>query len=112
RLEAEEARARAERVADRIARLQVVTASLSEATTPDRVTKVLVRQGISALGAATGVVALLTASGTTLDVVASASGDDDAPVVINHLALMADHPLAEAVRTGEPVWASTPADLP
>ena len=104
RMEAEEARATAERVADRIARLQLVTASLSEATTPERVTSVLVRQGIAALGAASGVVALLTGNGSSMEVVASAGPLSDGVRLSERLPLTADHPLAHAVRNGEPVW--------
>jgi GAF domain-containing protein len=110
-MEAEEARARAERVADRIARLQLVTASLSEATTSERVTRVLVRQGIAALGASSGVVALLAGNGSAMDVVASVGQSDGSTQASRRLQLMADHPLAEAIRNGEAVWVGSRADL-
>src|SRR5437763_15591602 len=101
RVEAEEARAQAERGADRMARLQLLTASLSEATTPERVTRVLVRQGVATLGASAGVVALLAGNGSTTQA-ASAFGPGDAGVKrSDRLPLTADNPLAEAIRTGE-----------
>jgi PAS domain S-box-containing protein len=111
RVEAEEARARAERVADRVARLQLVTASLSEATTPDRVTRVVARQGVAALGASAGVVALLAGTGSTIEVIASVSSDDARLVPGDRLPLNAAHPLADAIRTGEPVWIGSVAEL-
>src|SRR5436190_13696885 len=112
RVEAEEARARAQRVADRVARLQLVTASLSEATTPDRVTRVVARQGVAALSASAGVVALLAGTGSTIEVIASVSSPDDARLVPgDQLLLNAAHPLADAIRTGEPVWIASVAEL-
>src|SRR5439155_11791004 len=111
RVEAEEARAQAERVADRIARLQLLTASLSEATTPERVTRVLVRQGVATLGASAGVVALLAGNGSTIEV-ATAFGPGDAGVKrSDRLPLTADNPLAEAIRTGEAVWVGSLDEL-
>ena len=49
------------RAADRVARLQAVTAALSGALTPAQVAAVVVEQGVAALGARAGSVALLTA---------------------------------------------------
>jgi anti-anti-sigma factor len=64
-------RASAERVADRIARLQEITAALSEALTPEQVAQVVVDQGVRALGAQAGSLSLLGEDGTMLEVVRS-----------------------------------------
>src|SRR5262249_47260608 len=47
----QEARKKAERIADRIARLQQVTVALSEALTVDQVAEVMIIHGLAALGA-------------------------------------------------------------
>ncbi len=52
------ARSGAERNAERIARLQEVTAALSEATTTGRVADVIIEQGIRSFGAESGAVAI------------------------------------------------------
>ncbi|HLW60926.1 MAG TPA: SpoIIE family protein phosphatase [bacterium] len=69
RHEAEVARAGAERATDRIARLQAITAALSEALTPAQVAEVIVDRGIAALDAQTGTMCLLSEDGQTLDIV-------------------------------------------
>src|SRR5206468_3465103 len=55
----QEVRKRAERLADRMTRLQRVTATLSEAVTVDQVAEAIITHGLAALGANVGVVAML-----------------------------------------------------
>jgi anti-anti-sigma factor len=70
--EAEQAARRdAERAADRVARLQKVTAALSGALTPQEVADFILAQGIPALGAAAGAVYLLDEDGTSLEMISS-----------------------------------------
>ena len=67
----QEARRRAERSAQRIGRLQAVTAALSGALTPAAVAEALVGQGASAVGADGGFVRLRTPDGSGLQMVAA-----------------------------------------
>ena len=60
-------RSRRGSAAERIARLQEVTSALSESLTPDQVADVVVHQGIAALGARAGSIALLASDGATLE---------------------------------------------
>jgi PAS domain S-box-containing protein len=106
----QEARKKAERYADRMARLQGVTAALSEALTVDQVAEVIVRHGMAALDASAAVVALLTEDGSefvnlrvigyTLEV---AEGWTRFPAD-------ARRPMADAVRTVQPIVVNTLAE--
>src|SRR6185503_19536828 len=97
------ARNQAEQTADRIARLQSVTAALSEALTPLQVAKIVVEQGAPALGAVSGTVMLLAEDGQNLEIVYSAS-----PQHVIHpyqrFSISVSVPAADAARTGESVW--------
>ncbi len=62
------ARVLAERAAERTARLQAVTAALAEALTPAQVAEVIVAQGLTALGARAGSMAMLTDNNTTFEI--------------------------------------------
>lgn len=98
------ARAAAERAAARTARLQSVTAALSEALTPAQVAAVIIEQGVSALDAVGGSVVLPTEDGTALEVI-DARGYP--PEMLNRwrrFPLDAPVPLSEAVRTATPIW--------
>jgi signal transduction histidine kinase len=67
----QEARRKAERAAQRIGRLQAVTAALSGALTPAAVAEVLVGQGAAAVGADAGFVRILTPDGRELQLLAA-----------------------------------------
>lgn len=102
--------------ADRLARLQAVTASLSESLTAVEVAEVIVEQGIDALGAVAGAVALLTPDGAALEIVQSAGYPEEVTAPWRRFSLDAPVPLALAVRTGEPIyletWESLAAEYP
>lgn len=98
------ARAEAEAAADRISRLQSVTAALVRAVTPQDVAAVLIKQGVAALGANTGSVFLLTESGTELELISTIGYPEETGHRWRRLPLDADIPLAEVVRTGESIW--------
>jgi len=97
------ARDQAEQTADRIARLQRVTAALSEALTPLQVAKIVVDQGAPALGAVSGTVMLLAEDGQNLEIVYSAS-PQSVIQPYQHFPISVSVPAADAARSGEPVW--------
>jgi PAS domain S-box-containing protein len=100
----ERARAEAERAAERAARLQQVTAALAGTVTVDEVCAVAVRHGIAALGGVRATVHLLSPDGERLDRVAHHG--QPAETVRPYVSVTPDRklPLAEAVRTGAPVF--------
>ncbi len=97
------ARAEAEAVSLRIARLQSVTAALSEAMTPDQVAEVVVQQGGAILGACAGLIALVSEDGAALEIARAFGYSDEALDAWRRFSLDLPTPLAEAVRTREPV---------
>lgn len=101
--EEKQARLLAERRAARLERLQKVTAALTAPLTPGQVAQVVVEQGIGALEAKGGSVALLEDTGQFLEVV-SATGY--APAVLENwrrFPLAAPIPISDATRTREVV---------
>jgi PAS domain S-box-containing protein len=95
--DAAEARARAER-------LQGVTAALVEADSVGEVVDALVDQGMAASGAERGAVALPTADGLDLELAASRNYPDSMVTDFGRFPVDADLPLAEAARTGRPLF--------
>jgi len=102
--EAHAARQAADRAADRTARLQAVTAALSEALTSSQVADVIVDQGIRALGAQAGSIALLTDDGATLEVVRAVGAADDLAGQEQRFPVSASTAVTEAMTTGEPIF--------
>jgi PAS domain S-box-containing protein len=115
RRRAEEERATrlaAERAAMRMRRLQGATAALSAATRPQEAAEVLTDVAVDALGASAGAVAFPTRDGSALQVSHSRGytpGEVDA-----HQTLSADaaYPLAEAWRTGKPIFVQSREGAP
>jgi PAS domain S-box-containing protein len=101
------ARVEAEKATQRISRLQSVTSALVEVHTPEEVAEVLVKQGVEALGASAGSVVFLTESGEELEMVRMIGYPEETAQNWQRFPLMAQVPLAEAVRTGEAVWLET-----
>ncbi|MBW4492914.1 MAG: PAS domain S-box protein [Oscillatoria princeps RMCB-10] len=102
--QAQEARQLAERAAHRVARLQAITSALSEALTPSQVAEVAVSQGIAALGACAGLMALLAEGDSALEVVRALGYPQEILETWRRLPVSLPVPLAETVRTGEPVF--------
>ncbi|HUG40382.1 MAG TPA: ATP-binding protein [Longimicrobiales bacterium] len=102
-----DAREAAERAGERTARLQAITAGLSEAVTPSAVAEVIVEQGVAALGAAHGSLMLKTEEGDALEVVQSRGLPTAVLEPFRRVGLHDDLPVAEAVRTGEVVLMET-----
>lgn len=103
-------RQQAERNAERIGRLQDVTAALSQAVTPEQVAEVIVNQGLASLGAQRGMVATLSDDGQTLHVIQSQGHVAEVLDSWQSFPVDAPVPAAEAVRTGEPVLIASPAE--
>ncbi len=104
------ARAAAELAADRLARLQRVTAALSGAVSSARVARVVAEEGAQALGAIAGVVARLDEEGAALEVVHSLGYAPELIERFRSFPVAASLPLADAVREGRPVYVSSPAE--
>ncbi|HEY9614025.1 PAS domain S-box protein, partial [Allocoleopsis sp.] len=102
--QAQQARQTAEQAAECTARLQAVTAAFSEALTPAQVAEVVVNQGIVALGVRSGFIALLSDDKTSLEIVESVGLPQSLIDTWRHFPITAPLPLAETVRTGEPIF--------
>ncbi|HJQ50995.1 MAG TPA: GAF domain-containing protein [Gaiellaceae bacterium] len=96
----QEARRKAEQAAQRIGRLQAVTAALSGAPTPAAVAEVLVGQGAAAVGADGGFVRILTADGLELELLAATGMSEPFVQSYGHLSLTSPLPGADVFRTG------------
>jgi PAS domain S-box-containing protein len=105
------AREQAVRSAERIARLQSVTAALSEAATSAQVVEVIVRQAAATLGAAAGVVHILDDNGEALEMVQAVGYPAGQMAKHRRLPLTLNIPATDAMRTGEPVWFESTAEL-
>jgi signal transduction histidine kinase len=90
----------AARERERVSRLQRVTAALSEALTPTLVADVAMREGVQALGAAGGGVAVLSEDGSTLELLAMTGFPRATWDGWGSFPVTASVPMAEAVRTG------------
>ncbi|MBD2516212.1 PAS domain S-box protein [Nostoc sp. FACHB-973] len=99
----------AERAASRTARLQAITAALSESLTPAQVAEVIVEQGMAALGASSALVALLTNNGTELEILRAVGYEEELVNLWRRFSIHTAAPLAEAVRTKQPVWQESTA---
>jgi PAS domain S-box-containing protein len=101
------AQAEAERAASRTARLQTLSAALSAALTPNDVATTAVREGIAASRADAGLLVLISADGTMLDLVESRGYDAGQLEPWRRFSADAPLPIAEAVRTGEMIVVPT-----
>ncbi|MEW6496871.1 MAG: ATP-binding protein, partial [Cyanobacteriota bacterium] len=106
---AQQAKTAAERAAKRTARLQTITAALSESLTPAQVASVIIEQGVMALGANSAFIALLTKNGTELEVLGAPGYDTTVLEAWRRFPIQTPVPLAEAVRTGKPIWLESTA---
>ncbi len=108
--EAQQARHTAEIAADRTARLQTVTAALAESLTPLQVAEVIVEQSMAVLEATSALVVLVSEDGTELEIVKAVGYYTDLVESWGRFSINTDAPLAEAIRTREPIWIETLAD--
>lgn len=98
-----DARGAAEQATERTTRLQALTAALSAAVTPTEVADAIINEGVAALGASAGSVALLTADRTALEAIKAIGYPLTVLNPRRRVPIDAPLPLADAVRTGTPV---------
>ena len=110
-LRAESARAAAERAADRTGRLRRTAEALSSALTPIAVARVIVSEGLPALGASASEVALLSADGVVLELMAVSGLPSDVADAWRRFPVASHVPLADAVRTMDSVVLTSPEDI-
>src|SRR3954452_6290691 len=96
------------RATERISRLHAVAAALSEALTTSDVARVTIEQGVAALGATAGSLALLAEDGATLEMVGSVGYPQEIIEPWSRFPLDAPIPLSEAVRRAEPIYMDSP----
>jgi PAS domain S-box-containing protein len=99
--DARAAGATAQAAAERITRLQHVTALLAGALTEQEVAETVIREGLPAFGASDCVIYLLSSDGRQLELAASAGVPKSATDEFRIFQLSAALPLADVVRTGE-----------
>lgn len=99
-----------QRVTDRTARLQQVTAALARARTPEDVAAVVVSEGVGALGASGGSLLLPAPDGEHVLVPGTVGYVEELVDALREERLDAPLPAATAIRTGEAVWLETQAE--
>ena len=110
-LEAEQAsRREAVAMANRLALLQGVTSSLSEAVSEQEVCEAVIERGLLALSATAGSIVLLDDRGS-LNVIAATGYGDELLGLFSSFAVTASLPLADAVRNGRSVYVESPEEL-
>ncbi|MBA3891399.1 MAG: GAF domain-containing protein, partial [Gemmatimonadaceae bacterium] len=102
--DAVEAQRTAERAAERIQRLQTATVVLAEATTRDAVAQGILREGAAALDASGGALCCVRDDASTMEVVHSVGIAEHTLERFHIVPIDAPLPLAEAVRSGQPVY--------
>jgi PAS domain S-box-containing protein len=90
-------------VRERAERLQRATVELARAIEPERAVEVLLENALPALGANAAAVGLLDSDGAEVELVGSV-GYSPAVAQFGRMALEADLPMTEAIRTGEALW--------
>jgi signal transduction histidine kinase len=98
-----QARGEAERTAERLTRLERLTAALSEALTPTQVAQAVLQQGIPALGAVAGCIGVVEEGGDALQMLAFQGFSDDVQRQWPRIPLDMRVPLTAAAQTGQPI---------
>lgn len=102
------ARNKAEQATERLSRLQAVSVALAEALTLPQVAEVIVHQGVAALDAQAGLVALVADDMSRLELVQAVGFPVGVLANWQHILLDSPIPLTDAVRTGEPILLESP----
>jgi serine phosphatase RsbU (regulator of sigma subunit)/anti-sigma regulatory factor (Ser/Thr protein kinase) len=89
---------------ERTAGLHAVTATLTEALSPEEIVDVAIGAALPALSADAATVALVSDDGRMLELAASRGYSAEGLAGWERFPVDADLPLSEAVRTGDPVW--------
>jgi signal transduction histidine kinase len=108
---AEAARAVAERAADKTERLRRTAEALSGALTPIAVSRVIVSEGLPALGASASEVAVLSPEGVVLELMAVSGLPAEVADAWRRFPITSRVPLADAVRTTDSVLLESPAEI-
>jgi PAS domain S-box-containing protein len=108
---AQHARHEAERAASRTGRLQALSAALASALTSQDVAAAAVRDGVSALGADAGLIVVTAPDGEVVDILRSQGYAEANTERWRRFTIDSPVPLAEAIRTGEPVVVASRAEL-
>lgn len=103
------ARAEAEQSAERIARLQAITSELTAALTPIQVSDVILRQGAAILGAMIVSIKRVSDDGQWLENLGDSGFSPEIRNTNERYPVSGATHMAEAVRTGEPVWLESQA---
>lgn len=96
---------------DQATRLHRLTSLLSKELNADRAIAVLLGEALPALGATSGAVGLLDEGGHSVDVVRSVGYSEAAIEAFRRFPASADLPMAEAIRSREPVWCRSREEL-
>jgi PAS domain S-box-containing protein len=104
------ARAAAERMASRLARLQAVTARLTAAADADEVARVVCDHGAAGLGAAGGALMLVVADGSEVEMVRQTGYSSDVIADFHRFSIDAPLPACDAIRTRAMVLLSDKED--
>ena len=105
------ARHAAEHAASRTARLQRLTAALSQALTLEEISDILTRQGRAAFDASAAAVYLLDAARRALEMVEAEGFSTHAREAFARVPIDAAIPVADVARTGEPLFLGPRAEL-
>jgi signal transduction histidine kinase len=102
--------ARIDALVDRTMRLHRMTAHLSTATSLEEVSRIVVDEGATALGAKTGALWRVDAAANRLVLLHAKDYPDAARALVATLPLARGIPVTDAAITGEPVWLSSRPD--
>lgn len=94
-------------VINRISRLQTITASFSEALTPDQVFEVVFKQAFEAMEATAGSILLLTPDRKFLELKRLEGFNEEIFEKWKKFSIDTDLPVAKVVRTGEPLFTNS-----
>lgn len=104
------ARQSAELAAERVSRLQALTAALSQAVTPDEVMDTALREGTAALDIAAAAISLITPDGQWLEITRHLGYAEAVVAQHRRVPLGAVLPASDVARTGQPAWLGQPED--
>jgi signal transduction histidine kinase len=106
----QQARAAAEAATARTERLQRLTAALGAALSPAEVAQIILHQGLPAVGASAGAIALRSNDGASLEMLQVLGYPEELIAPWQHVPLSSATPFAEVVRTGQPVLLESRAE--
>ena len=92
-------------------RLQALTAALSREISPQGAVDVLLAEAVAGLGADAGTVGLLNRSRSEIELAGSVGYSEEGLSGWERFPLDAELPMSRAIRSGEPVWTMSAAEL-